>query len=156
MLNASQYINAGATTAIINAFSSGGVVTSSGQAIAATALVGSREVLSGALTAATLAALLTVDGPGRVPLLSVYAKDSTSRTMRLVVEVDGVTVFDATSAATAAVSTGMIATGFISQSSPSLFVPGESIVFSSSLVVRVASSLTETDKLAIAYILHRS
>jgi hypothetical protein len=151
MSNLSQFLNAGATTAIINAHSSGGTQAAT---IQASGTQGSREVLSGALTAATLATLLTVDGPGLLPLLSVYTKDTTSRTVRLVVEVDGVTVFDGTSSAITTLNSGIFAAGAWTASG--IYGPSTPIAFASSLVVRVASSLTETDKLAIAYILHRT
>jgi hypothetical protein len=152
MSTLSQFLNGGATTQIVNSYSSGGI--NSGGSVAPSAQNGAREVISGALTADTLATLLTVDGPGRIPMLTIYTKDATSRTLRLVVEVDGVTVFDATSSAISTTNVGMVATG--SRVETIYFIAGEPIVFSSSLVVRVASSLTETDKLAIAYILHRN
>lgn len=147
MSTLSQFSGGGATTAIVNAHSAGG--TASSQTIAASANNGMREVLSGSLTAATLATLLTVTGPGRVPQLTAYTKDATSRTVRLVVEVDGVEVFDAASSAITSANVGIFAAG--SLLSNSQFIPGESITFFSSLVVKVASSLTETDKVAIGY-----
>lgn len=141
----------GVTRAIVNTHSAGGTSTA---AVSGSSGSGAREVLSGALSANALATLLTVNGSGRVPLLSAFPKDNTSRTVRLVVEVDGVTVFDATSEAVTVTGRGIFAAG--TWTSSSLFTPSEPIVFSSSLVVKVASSLTETDKLAIAYVLHRS
>ena len=147
MSTLSQFLGGGVTTAIVNAHSSGGT---SATLLGATVENGAREVLSGALTANTLSTLLTITGSGRVPLLSAYTKDATSRTVRLVVDVDGVTVFDATSSAVASGSTpGIFAAGF--RDSGGSFFAAEPIVFSSSLVVKVASSLSETAKVAIAY-----
>lgn len=142
MSTLSQFGGNRATTQIVNAHSSGGTSTTSVNAAAS-----AREVLSGALTASTLATILTVTGAGRVPQLSAYAKDTTSRTIRLVVEVDGVTAFDATSAAIIVINTGIFAAG--GGNNP--LAVGEPIVFNNSLVVRVASSLTETDKIGVAY-----
>ncbi len=150
MSTLSQFLGGGVTTAIVNAHSSGWTSATNMQA---GAFNGGREVLSGALTAGTLATLLTVTGGGQVPMLSAYAKDTTSRTVRLVVEVDGVTAFDATSSAVTAANSGIFAAGWRGSSG---MEPAQPIVFASSLVVKVASSLTETDKVAIGYILHRS
>lgn len=71
------------TKAIINGFNVGGNAGASGIAVG-------REILSGALTANTFATVLSATGQGEVPLLSCYTKDSTSRTLRLRVTVDGV------------------------------------------------------------------
>ena len=149
MSTLSQFTGGGATTSIVNAHSSGGTSATN---VLASGSGGAREVLSGALTANTLATVLTVTGPGRCPQLSAYAKNTTARTIRLVVEVDGVTAFDATSASISVANTGIFAAA--GGSNP--FTPGEPIVFTSSLVVRVASSLSETDAVAIGYSLVRS
>lgn len=143
MSTLSQFTGGGATTSVVNFHSSGG--TSSTNVGAGNG--GSREVLSGALTSGVLSTVLTVTGAGRVPQLSAYAKDTTSRTIRLVVEVDGLSVFDATSAAIAVANTGIFAAG--GGNNP--LSTGEPITFTASLVVRVASSLTETDKIGVAY-----
>lgn len=147
MSTLSQFGGNRATTQIVNFHSSGGTSTTN---VSATA--GAREVLSGALTAATLATVLTVTGAGRVPQLSAYSKDTTSRTIRLVVEVDGVSVFDATSSAITATNTGIFAAG----GGGNPLAVGEPITFNNSLVVRVASSLTETDKIGVAYSLMKT
>jgi hypothetical protein len=149
MSTLSQFTGGGATTSIVNFHSSGGTSATN---VNATSTAGHREVLSGALTAATLSTLLSVTGAGRCPQLSAYAKDTTARTIRLVVEVDGVTAFDATSASVSARNSGIYAAA----GGTNPLSPGEPIVFTSSLVVKVASSLTETDKVAIAYSLYRN
>lgn len=148
MSTLSQFAGSRSTTQIINSHSSGGTSSTN---IGAATNGGTREVLSGSLTANTLSTLLTVTGGGRVPQLSAYAKDATSRTIRLVVEVDGVTAFDATSAAVTASNAGIFAAG----GGTNPLSVGEPIVFNSSLVVRVASSITETNLVAIAYSLVR-
>lgn len=150
MSTLSQFSGGAATRSIVNAFSSGGV-SSAGNLNAGTSGNASREVLSGALTANTLKDLLSVSGSGQVPYLSAYSKDATSRTIRMVVIVDGTTVFDATSNAIAGTNNGILAAGYVGSSNAG--TPSHPIRFNSSLLVRVASSLTETDKVAIAYYL---
>ena len=108
-----------------------------------------KEVLSGALTANTLATVLSLTGPGEVPLLTSYTKDATVRTVRTVVIVDGVTVFDFTSASIGVANRGAIVAGQVAGGD---VTQGNPIRFSVSLVVQQASNLTETDKLALAYI----
>ncbi|MCV2422511.1 hypothetical protein LNV47_18085 [Paucibacter sp. DJ4R-1] len=138
----------GATSAVVNAFSSGGVSEASLQAQGSN---GAKEVLSGALTANTLATLLSVTGAGEVPFLTAYTKDATPRTVRLKVVVDGQApaVFDATTDVISSSGRGLAAAG--SASGP----VGSPVVFNSSLEVSVASSITETNKLAIGYILNK-
>ena len=134
-----------ATASIVNYCSSGGVAVSD---IHANVNNNSREVLSGALTSATLSTVLSITGAGVIPYLAAYAKDTTSRTVRLVVIVDGTTAFDATSSSLGTSNRGLLAAGNLPSAAAA---GGVAINFNSSCVVRVASSLTETDKLAIAY-----
>ena len=111
-----------------------------------------KEVLSGALTANTLATVLSLTGPGEVPLLTSYTKDATVRTVRTVVIVDGVTVFDFTSASSGVANRGAIVAGQVAGGPGAYYVThGNPIRFSVSLVVQQASNLTETDKIALAY-----
>lgn len=133
------------TASIVNYFSAGGV---SANDVNASQSTNAREVLSGALTAATLKTVLSVTGAGSLSYLSAYAKDTTARTVRLVVVADGVTVFDATTNSIAVALRGLIAAGCI----PSTATPGGAAVyFNQSCSVQIASSLSETDKVAIAY-----
>jgi hypothetical protein len=152
MSTLSQFAGGAATTSIVNFYSSGGVQSSA--VINAAAAGGAREVLSGALTAATLATALTVTGGGEIPALSVYTKDTTSRTVQIRVTVDGVVVFDATSSAVTVVNNGLIVVGF-QNGSAGLTPSAAPIRFNTSLTVQIASSLTETDKVAIGYILNK-
>lgn len=134
-----------ATGYIVNYFSAGGV---SANDVNASQSTNAREVLSGALTAATLSTVLSITGAGSMAYLSAYTKDTTARTVRLFVIADGVTVFDATTNSIAVALRGLIAAGCI----PAAATPGGAeIHFNASCVVRVASSLSETDKVAIAY-----
>lgn len=139
-----------ATRQIINGHSSGGVATG------ALTMQGSsfKTAASGSLTANVLAQLVSVSGAGWCPLLLAYAADTTSRTIRLQVVVDGVVVFDATSSAITTINSAIVAAGTVSgqaTSGNSIVSDGECIRFNRSLVVRLASSVTETDKVTLAY-----
>ena len=143
------------TRQIVNADAIAGFTPFNGDIDAAAAAARSKEVLSGALTANTLATVLSLTGPGEVPLLTSYTKDGTARTVRTVVIVDGVTVFDFTSASIGTAKRGAIVAGQLAgvPGGATYYVTqGNPIRFSVSLVVQQASNLTETDKLALAYI----
>ena len=140
------------TRQIVNADAIAGFTPFNGDIDAAAAAARSKEVLSGALTANTLATVLSLTGPGEVPLLTSYTKDGTARTVRTVVIVDGVTVFDFTSASIGVPKRGAIVAGQVADGGSSYVTQGNPIRFSVSLVVQQASNLTETDKLALAYI----
>ena len=141
MSNISQLIGTsnGPISAIVNRFSDGG--TNSGGNIGSNSP--GKAYASGALTANTLATVLSVTGRGRVNWLCAFAADSTSRTIRLKVTVDGVSIFDATSSAITSPNLGIIAIGSGNDSAGYMMQP---IDFNSSLLVQIASSLTETDK----------
>lgn len=120
-------------------------VATPGQADNAT---GAKIILSGALTAATLATLLTVTGGGVLEYLSISNSSGgvATRTIRLQLIIDGVTVWDFTSASTVNMSSGdgAIIVGGSANAPNNVAIP-----FNASLVVKIASSLTETDKLQI-------
>lgn len=108
---------------------------------------GATSVLSGALTADTLATLLSLTGAGVINFLAFADADggASTRTMRAQVVIDGVTVWDYTSASLVNPSGGdgvLIIGGTYA---------GEQIPFNSSFVVKVASSLTETDQQRLYY-----
>lgn len=130
----------GPVASIINAFSSGGTATA--YSLSSNNVL---EQLSGSLTAATLKTMVSHTGRGRVNALVIYAKDSTSRTLRCKLTVDGVVVFDATSNAVVGGGFGMIVIGGAITNS----VEFQPIDYQESLLVEIASSLTETDKVAI-------
>ena len=108
--------------------------------------VEAKEILSGALTAATLATALSLTGGGIISYLSIFAVDATARTLRLQLVIDGATVFDSTSASNVTADKGALIIG--SQTS-SGWATEHDTPFNSSLVVKIASSLTETDKIGI-------
>jgi hypothetical protein len=135
-----------ATKSIVNAISTGGWTA---PAPALTVADAAKTVGSGALTANTLATVLSITGAGEMPLLALSSVDGTSRTMRMQVICDGVTVFDSTSAAFASGSRGAVVVGNIDNNYR--IFDGDPIRWNSSLLVKVASSLTETDKINIHY-----
>lgn len=109
---------------------------------------GGKTILSGALTANTLATILSITGAGSVQYLDVISADATSRTIRVEITVDGVVVYDFTSAAIATASAGRVLIGMNIGGANSV-ASLESLNFKSSFAVRVASSLSETDKVYI-------
>lgn len=133
------------TKQIVNQFSSGGVSVASINSGGNFA----RTLNSGALTAGTLSTLVTVTGSGMLPYLVAYTNNATARTIRVVLIIDGVTVFDATSDSISATGRGMAVVGC--NTATGFTADGEPARFNSSCVIRVASSLTETDNIGIAY-----
>lgn len=137
----------GPIATIVNYFSSGGVSTNGAVAsIAAGVNNGCKETLSGALTANTLATVHNITGRGRLNLLTCYSKDATARTIRCQVIIDGVTVFDATSSSVGSSNLGMVPIGTVDGNGAAQQYG--LIQFYQSCVVKIASSLTETDKIA--------
>lgn len=147
----SQFLGAQrATASIVNAHSSG---SPAGVTLNATQLA--KAVLSGALTANTLATVVSLTGQGRVPICALAQEDATSRTLRLQVIVDGVAAFDNTTAAGTTTNRAIVAAGNIIQTTSGNYQLAESpngIRYFVSCVIKVASSLTETDKLALYYL----
>lgn len=137
------------TTSVVHLYSSTGqtCVPSMGGAVSY-----GKTTNTGALTAGVLSsALINISGTaGELSSLYMTTNDATARTMRMEVVADGVTVFDSTTASVAATGSGFwaVANG---QVTSSVYVSTNPIVFNSTLTVKVASSLTETDKTQISY-----
>ena len=138
------------TTSVVHRYSSNGVTclpSMSGGAVSY-----GKTTNTGALTAGVLSsALINISGTaGELTSLYMMTNDATARTMRMEVVADGVTVFDSTTASVAASGSGFwaVANG---QVTSSIYVSTNPIVFNSTLTVKVASSLTETDKTQISY-----
>ena len=138
------------TTSVVHRYSSNGVnclpsMNSGGASYG-------KATQTGALTAGVLSsALINISGTaGELTSLYMTTNDATARTMRMEVVADGVTVFDSTTASVAAIGSGFwaVANG---QVTSSVYVSTNPIVFNSTLTVKVASSLTETDKTQISY-----
>lgn len=106
---------------------------------------------SGACTAATLKTVLSVTGRGALTYLDVGVKDTTSRTSRLRITIDGTVAYDETNSA-AAQARIVVAHGSITDSYGGQGLDGVPLLFDASLLIEYASSLTETDNASIGYI----
>lgn len=105
--------------------------------------------LSGAMTANTLKSFLNISGVGgEMTWLSIRTTDSTARTIRTRITIDGVP-YDFTSASIAVAGTGVVLAGAHNNAAIVYLPP---IRWTTSLVLEIASSLTETDKFAIEWI----
>ena len=107
--------------------------------------------LTGALTAATLATVLSVSGRGVLSFAACASVDATSRTHRMKITIDGTVIYDATTAATTNVADWLIPVGSIANHTT--LSPGviyEPFTYNTSLLIEYASSLGETGKSYIA------
>lgn len=140
--------NSGATTStydsppktIINTWSAGGALC-----VAIGSAHNAKSTASGSLTANVLKSMLSISGAGVLKIAAVYATDTTSRTMRLKITLDGTAVFDATSAECTTSAGTQVGVGSLAPPVSPAILP-ERIVFNSSCVVEIASSLSETDR----------
>ena len=133
-------------SAIINRF------TLSGAAVALSALAGQLySVYTGAHTATTLKELLNISGAGVLQLAALWVEDTTSRTIQLKIVMDGVTVFDVTTAAITTANVGIMGAGFFTSNTAATPIL-QHLPFYSSLVISGATSLNETDKLNFSYV----
>lgn len=116
-------------------------------------LGGEKVTLSGALTANTLKTMLNISGAGVLKACAVQALDATSRTLRLKITIDGVAAFDpGASAANTTLNSAIVGVGGITTYNSTTFMLAfERIPFNTSCLVEIASSLSETDKLALLY-----
>ncbi len=119
-------------------------------------------VLSGACAAGTLKTILSISGAGALTFLAYgNTSGSVTRTNRIKITRDGVVIFDATSVSSAKsasdvvipvlggipirdVGGGVLGGDGISEGPP--------LMFSSSLLIEYATSVTETDKANLGYI----
>lgn len=147
--------------AIINYASAGGKALEIQTAAPTVYFTFCNVVTSGAITANTLATLLNVSGPGEVSFLRVLTTDATIRTMRVRLTLDGVVVFDATSAASTggqgecmtllgSVMLGTVTTGPNGTWNGYPMVGYDKVQFNKSMLLEVCSNITETGKLAAA------
>lgn len=129
---------------LINGYSSG---SPSGNTIVAGPNTNGSQLttLSGALSAGVLATMLTVTGPGVISFLAVSTVDATARTLRLQLTLDGVVAFDNTTASMSSANIGMVAVGTLAANSTAQNYAQE-VPFAASCIIKVASNLTETDK----------
>jgi len=130
----------GATKALYNACSTAGYTAITNLGENATA----RNSVSGALTANTLVDLINETGSaGYLSQLSIFTNDTTSRTLRIVVTVDGGSIYDFTSAAITTINSGAVLAGNHSSGNNSSLPP---IVYTSAIRVQYASNQNETGK----------
>lgn len=126
----------------------------SNMATPVTGLIGTTAVtptLTGALTANTLSTVLSLTGKGSFSFVACSSADTTSRTHRMKITLDGVVIYDATTAATISVADWLIPIGSVVNSttqSPGVIL--EPLIFSTSLLIEYASSVSETGKTYIA------
>ena len=132
-----------------------GPITSAGQKLAGVVVVP-----SGDCTANTLITVLSVVGRGVISCLLMAAINSTGRTQRIKVTLDGVVIFDATSfitqnnagSVTACVIGGVFHVTSDLNGTSSVSMPiYEPLLFNASLLVEYSSSLTEINAARIAY-----
>ena len=114
---------------------------------------GAQVNLCGAVTAGVLKTVLSISGTaGRMPMLLVGSANATSRTIRCRVTVDGQAspyAFDSTTTDNESNNIGIAVAGYYNTTSGG--IPDNVITWSNSIVVEVASSLTETDFIFVAY-----
>ena len=136
-------------TSIVNEFSAGGTALEGADAIGYVGL----QVLSGELTAATYKEMLSVTGAGMIDLAGVQAVNATSRTLGLKIIIDGVTVFDAVSAACTTTGAVQWALGRNTMLNGASWTTASDIpaYFSKSLSISIKSSLNETNKVKVIY-----
>ena len=137
-----------ATTSVVNEHSSGGTATTN-----LNYATQGKLAASGSGTGGTLATLLSVSGAGWVPYLICFSNSGTpTHTIRCQVIIDGVTVFDATSATITTTSgSGITVVDCIPQSTTYSDPSGLPLRFNTSFVVKACSSVSGTDYVAIRY-----
>jgi hypothetical protein len=140
-------------TSIVNRYSSGGVLSTN--SLVSTSAV---ATLTGTVSANTLKTILNVtNSGGYLNLLFITAADTTSRTMRIKITMDGVVVFDAISAACTAAGKGVVAVGSSHRQLATTVPAYEEAVkplptrFNTTCKVEIASSVSEVDLTAVYY-----
>lgn len=109
-------------------------------------------VLSGATSAGVLKQALKVSGRGVLNWAGIYTNDATSRTLRMVLTIDGRRFINYTSGAISASGSGYVAVGTGDYQGMSVNAQFQPLVFQRELKIQFASSVaTETDKVSIAY-----
>ena len=113
------------------------------------------NVNSGACTLNTLKTVLSVTGKGALTRLWLASADTTSRTHRIKITMDGTVVFDKTSSAVTT-ATPIVIHGDLTVGSGTNgpLIEGTPLIFDSSLLIEYATSITETDKAQIGYTVH--
>lgn len=108
--------------------------------------VSAYRINSGALTANTLATMLTRTGAGVVRFLALNVNDTTPRTIRLKVTIDGTSVYDVTSGTITTLRSGIFAVGAVYDGTTGVVLGN--LEYDTSLLIEACSSLTESGKIA--------
>lgn len=136
-------------TSLATFYRANGSMAASPQGLIGTTAVA--PTVTGALTANTLATVLSLSGKGVISFAGCASVDATSRTHRMKITLDSAVIYDATSAATVQVGDWLIPIGSITNHTT--LSPGviyEPLVFNTSLLIEYASSVSETGKTYIA------
>jgi hypothetical protein len=104
-------------------------------------ITGSKQILSGALSANVLVTALSLVGPGTIDYLACCSVDTTARNIRMKITRDGIVVLDGTATGVNVAGSGVLGVGCGSAPLPT--------AFDTSLFVEISSSITETDKIAL-------
>lgn len=128
---------------IVNDVSTTGWVASGASVSSSATYASAKAIASGALAANTLKTILQITGSGGIQWLSLHCADATSRTLRMKITIDGVVAIDSTSAAIAGSGYGGVYIGAGAQTNVNV----SPMYFKKSLLIEIASSLSETDKL---------
>ena len=118
----------------------------------AAAVANAYTSLTGPLTSTVLKNVLEVNSPGVLNWLGVWTADATSRTLRVQITMDGIVVFNNTSSAIAVSGSGVVIVGggtYGSGGDASAVM--QPLAYTQSLLIEVASSITETDKSTVGY-----
>ncbi|MES2163352.1 MAG: hypothetical protein V4476_19535 [Pseudomonadota bacterium] len=108
------------------------------------------QIVPGALTASVLKNVLSVTGPGSISKLIAMTTDATSRSIRVVLTLDGTVVFDSTSAAIVNANYGGIVIGASTEySATPANVSADKVTFSKSMSIQVSSSNSEATGIVI-------
>lgn len=145
MTRRSSLGGATAVTSMVSALSTGTSLIFSSAALSANAVT----ALSGAMTAGTLKTAYSASGKGRINFFAVGVNDTTSRTVRVRITINGTVVFDKTSGAIVTNGQALVAIGSIS-STVGAAIAFQPIDYTNGVLIEIASSLTETDKLTTA------
>jgi len=136
MSTSSQFTGARKIASIVNKWSAGGVATTTNQH----SVPNCKSYASSSVAANALQTMLSISaGRGALNFVSAYVGNTTSRTVRIKVTIDGTVIFDAATSATTVTNDGMVAIG--SYGTNSLLATFQPVEFKSSCLVEIASSV---------------
>ena len=127
---------------IVNQFSSAG--HQSTNLVSAIGAASPKVVLSGSMTANTLKSIVSVTGAGCLLFCGAYRAGAVARTLRAKLTIDGVVVFDYTSASSSSTNDGLFVVGGGAYGAPSAVL--EPALFNTSFDFEIASDVTGTDE----------